>query len=143
MSMRDGSPSNDHHQYVLLSRDGVINRRVPSGHVTSWERFQFLPRALDGFRFLTENRYTALIVSNQPCVGEGLLSANELESITRRFLLEVALSGGNIGQVYYCRHREEDRCTCRMPLPGLFVRARVEHRLILENTYFVGDAKSE
>jgi len=102
-----------------------------------------LPRVLDGLRLLAENRYTALIVSNQPCVGEGLLSANELESITRRFLLEVALSGGNIGQVYYCRHREGDRCACRMPLPGLFVRARVEHRLILENTYSVGDSRSE
>src|SRR5262245_54601904 len=106
----DRHGSNGHKRYVLLDRDGVINRRVPSGYVTAWDHFQFLPGALDGLRLFAEHRYTALIISNQPCVGLGLLSANDLESITRRFLLEVALAGGNVGQVYYCKHREEDRC---------------------------------
>lgn len=134
--------SNGHHRYVLLDRDGVINRRVPGGYVTSWDRFQFLPRALDGLRVFAEHRYTALVLSQQPCVGEGLLSSNDLESITRRFLLEVALTGGNVGQVYYCKHKDQDRCTCRKPSPGLFVRARVEHRFIPGDTYFVGDSES-
>src|SRR5262249_28663337 len=61
----------------------------------------------------------------------------------RRFLLEVALAGGNVGQVYYCKHREEDRCSCRKPLPGLVVRARIEHRFVPEQTYFVGDSESD
>jgi len=46
-----------------------------------------------------ENGYTVLVVSNQSCVGRGLLSWEELQAITRRMLLEVALSGGAIEKV--------------------------------------------
>lgn len=53
---------------VLLDRDGVINRRIPNGYVTSWEQFEFLPRALDALRLLAEGGHRALVVSNQACV---------------------------------------------------------------------------
>jgi D-glycero-D-manno-heptose 1,7-bisphosphate phosphatase len=126
-------------RYVLLERDGVINRRVPGGGVTSWEQFEFLPRALDALRLLAENSYIALVVSNQDGVGKGLLSSNDLDVITRRFLLEVALSGGHIAQVYYCRHTFEDLCNCHKPRPGLIVRAQIEHRFAPEDTFLVDD----
>jgi hypothetical protein len=81
-------------RYVLLDRDGVINRRMPGGYVTSWDQFEFLPRAVEALR---------------------LLAARDLDTMIQRFLLEVALSGGNIGQVYYGRHDVEDQCGCRKP----------------------------
>lgn len=127
-------------RYVLLDRDGVINRRVPAGYVTSWEQFEFLPRTLDALRLFAENDHTALIISNQACVGKGLLSSSELDAITKRFLLEAALSGANIAQVYYCRHSKEDRCSCRKPQPGLILRAQAEHGFPLEDTFFIGDS---
>jgi len=104
-------------RYVLLDRDGIINRRMPGGYVTSWNQFEFLPRALEALCLLADNGYTALVISNQACVGEGLLSSENLDVITQRFLVEVALSGGNIAQVYYCRHSPQDRCGCRKPRP--------------------------
>jgi histidinol-phosphate phosphatase family protein len=131
------------HRYLLLDRDGVINRRISGGYVTSWDQFEFLPRALEALRLLNENGYNSLVISNQAGVGKGLLSHAELEIITRRFLLEVALSGGNISDVYYCRHREEDRCTCRKPQPGLLLRARAEHHFLPEETYFIGDSPTD
>jgi histidinol-phosphate phosphatase family protein len=130
-------------RYVLLDRDGVINRRVNGGYVTSWDHFEFLPRALEALRLLTENGYAIIVISNQACVGKGLLSSAELDVITRRFLLEVALSGGHIVEVYYCRHRADDRCNCRKPQPGLLVRARIEHRYLPEETYFIGDSPDD
>jgi D-glycero-D-manno-heptose 1,7-bisphosphate phosphatase len=130
-------------RYVLLDRDGVINRRKHSGYVTSWDEFEFLPRALEALRLLAQNGYTALVVSNQACVAEGLLSSKDLDTITRRFLLEVALSRGNIAQVYYCRHRAEDECGCRKPRPGLLRRARAEHGFAPETTFFVGDCPGD
>ena len=126
-------------RYVLLDRDGVINQRMSGGYVTSWNQFQFLPRVLEGLRLLADHDYTAIILSNQACVGEGLLSSQDLDVITHRFMLEVALSGGNVAQVYYCRHRPQDECGCRMPRAGLLRRAYLEHRFAPETTYFVGD----
>jgi len=126
-------------RYVLLDRDGVVNRRMPGGYVTRWSQFEFLPRALEALRLLADNGYTTIIVSNQACVGEGLLTSNDLDAITQRFLLEVALSGGNITQVYYCRHRAEDECGCRKPRAGLLRRAQLEHGFAPATTFFVGD----
>jgi histidinol phosphatase-like enzyme len=55
-------------RYVLLDRDGVINRRMPGGYVTRWNQFEFLPRVLEGLRLLADHGYTAIILSNQACV---------------------------------------------------------------------------
>src|SRR5271155_5893952 len=130
-------------RFVLLGRDGVINRRVLRDHLTSWEQFEFLPRALDALRLLAESGYAALVLSNQACVGEKLLTTAQLESITQRFLTEVALAGGNIKQVYYCVHRAKDNCTCRAPQPGSIHRAQLDFAFAAHSTYFVGDAPQE
>jgi D-glycero-D-manno-heptose 1,7-bisphosphate phosphatase len=134
---------NQPQRYVLLDRDGVINRRTAGGYVTSWEQFEFLPRVLDGLRMLAENGYAALVISNQACIGKNLLKVSELEAITQRFRLEVALAGGNIKQVYYCLHVPSDHCSCRKPKPGAILRAQLDYGFDPRTTYFVGDSPSD
>jgi D-glycero-D-manno-heptose 1,7-bisphosphate phosphatase len=127
-------------RYVLLNRDGVINRRIMGGHVTSWQKFEFLPRTLEALRILAQNGYAALVISNQSCVGEKLLTTAQLELITQRFLTEVALAGGNIQQIYYCVHQPSDRCDCRKPKPGSIHRAQLDYAFVPQNTHFIGDS---
>lgn len=130
-------------RYILLDRDGVINRRVPEGYVTSWKEFEFLPGALDALRLLAHSGYVTLVVSNQACVGKGLLSGYELDAITRRFLVEVEQAGGNIAKVYYCCHTAKDRCTCRKPQPGLIEFARSDFGFAPHETFLVGDSPAD
>ena len=104
--------------FVLLDRDGVINRRIIGGYVTCWEEFIFLPRALEGLRLLTEKNYQVAVVSNQAGVGKGLMTAADLQEITHKFIQDVEAHGGRICSVYYCTHRVEDNCSCRKPKPG-------------------------
>ncbi len=135
--------SNRKEHYILLERDGVINRRTVGGSVSSWNQFEFLPRALEALRLLAQHRFTALVVSNQECVGRGLLSSHELSYITSRYLLEVALEGGEIGKVYYCMHKESEGCMCRRPMPGLLQRAMEEHGLLPAVTYMIGSTPED
>jgi len=135
--------SNRKEHYILLGRDGVINRRAVGASVFSWNQFEFLPRVLEALRLLAEHDFTALVVSNQECVGRGLMSAHELRYITSRYLLEVALEGGEIGRVYYCMHTEAEGCTCRKPMPGLLQRAMEEHGLLPAETYMIGGCPEE
>ena len=130
-------------RFVLLDRDGVINRRVPNGYVTRWEGFEFLPGALDGLRLLERGGYAAIVVSNQACVGKGLVTPATLGDIDRRFVAEVEKHGGRIHASYYCPHRDEDRCGCRKPEPGLLLEAQSRHGFIPGETFLVGDSESD
>lgn len=130
-------------RFVLLDRDGVINRRIISGYVTEWEKFVFLPGALQALRLLNENRCQVIVVSNQAGVGKGLMTADDLAEITRRFIAEVEAQGGRILSVYYCTHRAEDGCECRKPKPGLLGRAQAEHHFDTARTFLVGDTESD
>jgi D-glycero-D-manno-heptose 1,7-bisphosphate phosphatase len=129
-----------HGRFVLLNRDGVINRRISGGDVTSWKQFEFLPGALDGLCLLAQRGYIALVISNQACVGEGRLPAQELGSMTRRFMNEVVAAGGDIGGAYYCLHCPEDDCDCLTPRPGLLLRAQRDHHFDFAETFVVGDS---
>jgi D-glycero-D-manno-heptose 1,7-bisphosphate phosphatase len=129
--------------FVLLDRDGVINRRIMGGYVTCWEKFVFLPGALDALRLLREKDYHAIVVSNQQGVGKGLMSAADLEEITRKFVAEVEAQGGRIREVYYCTHGAQEDCPCRKPKPGLLRRAQAEHHFAFQHTFLIGDSESD
>ena len=130
-------------RYILLDRDGVINRRVVDGYVTSWSQFEFLPGALEALRLLAENDYSAIVISNQACVGKGLLTLEGLNEITDHFVAEVEKHGGRIERMYYCPHRTEDRCYCRKPLPGLLIRAQRDYGFSFSATFLVGDCAND
>jgi len=134
---------NQPRRYVLLNRDGVINRRIIGGYVTSWQHFEFLPHALDALRLLAENGYASLAISHQAGVSQKLMTVANLELITRRFMMEAALAGGNIIQVYYCVHGAEDGCSCRKPQPGLIKRAQLDYGFVPQDTFFVGDSPED
>lgn len=130
-------------RHVLLDRDGVINRRIPDGYVTTWQDFEFLPRTLDALRLLTESSCQVVVVSNQAGVGKGLITLEGLEEITRRFVVEAEKHGGRIAGVYYCLHREEEECECRKPKPGLLLQAQRDHGFQFADTFFVGDSETD
>lgn len=128
---------------ALLDRDGVINRRIPGGYVTSWDAFEFLPGALEGLRLLTENGYTILVLSNQAAVGEGLLTEEALARMTQKFVAQAAKHGGRISGVYYCTHAKGAQCECRKPRAGLFLRAQREHGFAFGESFFIGDSLTD
>jgi len=143
MNTPHGNSADSKRRLVLLGRDGVINHRIAKGFVTRWQDFAFLPGVLDALHTLRENGYTVVVVSNQSCVGRGILNWQELQLITRRMRLEVALAGGAIEKVYYCTHAPGDWCECRMPQPGLLRQAMEEHQVGLGQVYAIGNSASE
>lgn len=130
-------------RFVLLDRDGVINRKIRNGYVLAWSQFAFLAGALDALRMFRDAGYVPLVVSNQAGVGKGLMTRSTLDLITRRFSKRVEAAGGCIGKVYYCTHRREQRCACRKPRAGLLLAAQREFHFEFAETYLIGDSASD
>jgi D-glycero-D-manno-heptose 1,7-bisphosphate phosphatase len=127
--------------HILIGRDGTINRRKPQGFIASWDEFEFLPGAPEALRMLAAFGCTVIVVSNQAAVGKGLMTATALGNLTRRFRCEVESAGGRIDAVYYCTHRREDGCPCRKPNPGLLWEAQRDYKLVLQDTFLIGDSE--
>ncbi|MFF2480087.1 D-glycero-beta-D-manno-heptose 1,7-bisphosphate 7-phosphatase [Paenibacillus sp. NPDC058071] len=125
---------------VFLDRDGVINQNIENGYVTSWDRFRWLPGSVESISILCEQGWNVFIVTNQACIGKGIVNMNELSEIHDRMQEELLKYGAKINQFYVCPHKPEDNCDCRKPKPGMLLRAAEEHRLNLSSCYFIGDS---
>ncbi len=129
---------------IFLDRDGVINRNLPQGdYVKSWEEFQFLPGARRAIAWLTKAGFRLLVVTNQACVGKGIVSWEIVQEIHIRMMQEIALAGGRIEAVLCCTHLADAGCDCRKPAPGLLRRAHEEYGVDLKQAVLVGDSAKD
>jgi D-glycero-D-manno-heptose 1,7-bisphosphate phosphatase len=133
--------TNRHDRVVFLDRDGVINRAPPKGSwVLRWEEFRFADGALEALRRLAEQGFTVVVVTNQSCVGRGLVPLSDVEAMNAGMAEAVAAAGGKLAGVYLCPHTSGEGCSCRKPKPGLIDRAARELGLRPERAFLVGDA---
>ena len=131
-------------KFILLDRDGVINKAVRGGYVTSIAMLHLIPGAARAIATLNRHGYQVLVVSNQQCVGKGLLRAEELEKISAALRDMIRReSGGVIADYFYCPHLAAVNCTCRKPRPGLILEAQRRYGIRLSETYFIGDSYSD
>lgn len=125
--------------YVLLDRDGVINRDLPES-VRSPEALVLLPEALKALALFNEHGVSVIVITNQACVGRGDVSPETLKAIHQKMTREVEAHGGKLEAIFVCPHTDADACHCRKPAPGLILNAQHRYGFDLATTYFVGDA---
>lgn len=124
---------------VFLDRDGVINVDR-SDYVKSIEEFVFEDGVKTALARLTQASWPVFVISNQACVGKGIITTEDLQKITNCYVSEIVTHGGRINQVYYCHHTSENNCECRKPKPGLLHQAAHDHAIDLQKSYFIGDS---
>lgn len=130
------------HSAIFLDRDGVIVENRP-GYIRSWEDVEIFPQALRALAGLASSAYKFVIVTNQSCIGRGLVSWEVAGEINRRLLHEIHSAGGRIDGVYICPHTPQDDCACRKPRPGMILQAASELHLDLKRSILIGDAVSD
>ena len=123
---------------VFLDRDGVLNEVRMAGGVASGPRrvgeLHIVPGARAGLLRLKAAGLTLIVVSNQPDVARGDLSAAALEEINQA--LRAALP---VDAVYVCPHDTADGCDCRKPSPGLITAGAAALGVDLARSCLVGD----
>lgn len=128
---------------ILFDRDGVLNRLIPRGYVLRPEAFQWLPGARAALRQAAAAGFVCAVVTNQACIGRGLVSAEAIQAIHDRMLAEAVAAGGRIDGVFVCPHRPEDGCDCRKPKPGLLYQAAQALGLDLSASVLIGDSPTD
>jgi len=125
---------------AFLDRDGVINRKAPSGqYVTRWEEIQILPGAAEAISLFNQAGYLVIVVTNQRSVAKGLITVAELENLHGRMCADLARAGANIHAIYYCPHELAAGCDCRKPQPGMLMLAAHAHNITLNTSWMIGD----
>jgi len=136
------SPAHGLRPAVFLDRDGVIV--VPEFR----DRRSFAPRRLQDFRLypeaaaslqkLRQAGFLLAVVTNQPDVGNGLISRSEVEAMHEIMRRELPLDA-----VKVCFHGQAERCDCRKPKPGMILEAADELGINLKRSFMVGDRSSD
>ena len=124
---------------AFLDRDGVLNRLVVAEERARSPRtlkeFELLPDVARAVETLHRADLLVVVVTNQPDVARGLLSAAELERMHEWLRRVVAVDA-----IYVCPHDDRDECLCRKPRPGLLLAASQEWGIPLAGSYLVGDS---
>lgn len=125
--------------FVLLDRDGVINRDSDS-FIKSPEEWEPLPGSLEAIAILSRSGYRIVVLSNQSGIARGLFDLPTLDHIHDKMRGRVAKAGGWIEAIYCCPHGPDDDCDCRKPKPGLLRRFAREFRTSLAGLPAIGDS---
>lgn len=127
---------------LFLDRDGVINSNR-NDYVKSWEEFEFQPGVLEDLAALARLGLPVFVVTNQSCIGRGMVSYRDIEDLHERMAAVIRAHGGQIDDIAVCIHTPEQGCNCRKPRPGLLVQLAERHHLDLSRSYLIGDSSSD
>ena len=106
---------------VFLDRDGVLNKAVVRDGKpyppASIEEFEILPGVPEALARLRRAGYALVVVTNQPDIARGAMSAAAVEAIHAHMRAALGLD-----DIRVCPHDDRDDCDCRKPKPGLLLR---------------------
>lgn len=123
---------------VFLDRDGVLCEDR-ADYVRSWADWRWVPGALEGAAAIARAGRPLVVITNQACIGKGLVPRAVVDGIHRRMGDDLAAAGAPLAGVYVCPHAPDDGCDCRKPRPGMLLAAARDLDIDLAASTFVGD----
>lgn len=112
---------------IFFDRDGVVNVKLENDYVKTLDEFAFCAGFFQLFQYLTKQQYLAILVTNQQCIGKGIIAEHDLSFI--HFCMNRELrerTGAQFDAIYYCPDLAESRSPRRKPATGMFEEAIAE-----------------
>lgn len=95
---------------------------------------------LDGLKYLQEKGFKLIVVSNQPWIGRGVVTEEQVENLFNELVSKLDEKGITIHDYFFCPHRKEEGCGCRKGAPQFLIEAAKKYDINLGESYMVGDS---
>ncbi|MBV9462755.1 MAG: HAD family hydrolase [Verrucomicrobiae bacterium] len=122
---------------VFLDRDGTIN--IDYGYVGTLERFELLPRALEGIGLLGRAGFLIFLVSNQSGLERKLFTREQLDEVHAHLQKLLEPHGAKFTEFYISPYKESTPNDQRKPSPKYLLQAAKDYGLDLARSYMIGD----
>lgn len=131
-------------KYLFLDRDGVINERVMGGYVLDYKDFVFKTGVLSALKIFSSLFDRIFIVTNQQCIGKGLITEKEFSVLTNQMMQDINKSGGRVDRLYYCPFLKTENSSLRKPNSGMALLAKQDFPEVdFSKSIMVGDTDSD
>ena len=123
---------------VFLDRDGVLNevimREGKPSSPRGMEEFKIRPGAAKAVAEIERMGLMRIVVTNQPDVARGHLPQELMQRMH-----SVLKESMPIDEILYCPHDDADRCDCRKPEQGMFLKAAADWEIDLAGSFLIAD----
>lgn len=129
---------------AFLDRDGTIN--VDHGWVSSPDKWEWAPKAMEGLKAWQNMGYALIVVTNQSGIDLGYYERDDVESLHEYMKNEVAKEGIQFTAVAYCPHaRGQTECGCRKPATGMAeeIERALGEPIDYSESWMVGDKTTD
>ena len=124
---------------VLLDRDGVINEDR-ADFVKSPEELVFIPKSLEAIARLNSFGHKVVVVTNQSCVGRGIINEEQLAAIHGKLGDALRRVSGRLDDIIVATDAPWAATDRRKPAPGMLIEAMRKFNSTSRNTAFIGDS---
>lgn len=121
---------------LFIDRDGTLNYDCP--YCKNISEIRIYEDIFDPIKLLSKNYYI-IIVTNQSGIAKGIFSVIDLEKMNKKIKDSIESRGGRVDRIYYCPHKNEDKCECRKPNIGMVYDALREFSIDLDKSFVIGD----
>jgi len=129
---------------IFFDRDGVVNIKLENDYVKSVDEFVFKDDFFKLFRQIKEQNYLTILVTNQQCIGKGIITVDKLHIIHSYMQTELLKhTDYNFDKIYFCSDMEDSGSKYRKPETGMFTDAIQKYNIDVNNSWTIGDAISD
>ena len=129
---------------LFIDRDGTIIREPEDEQIDSFEKLQFVPRAISNLVFLRQHTdYEFVMVSNQDGLGTDAFPEDTFWPVQNFILDTLKGEGVEFDDILIDPHFPEDNAPTRKPNTGLVQKYIDNPDYDITNSYVIGDRETD